>query len=445
MRRSPSPSLSEEPLRPISWSRPGLSRGQTARTLFVIGAFSLVASLAMGARHARAEPDRPATAHARAATAAPQAEAFQAFLASLWPEAQARGISRRTFEAAVAGLTLDPGLAKPVKQAEFVKPIWTYVGGAVTDRRIATGREKARELGPALAAIERRYGVDPYVVLAIWGVETSYGAFTGEKDALRSLATLAFASERKDFFRNEFLTALQILQEGHATRAQLTGSWAGAMGHTQFMPSSYLKFAVDHDGDRRKNIWGDPVEALASTANYLAQHGWRAGQTWGYEVTRPQGFDVSPHDPRAMRPFAQWAAMGLRRADGEPMPTGGEAALYLPAGARGPAFLITENFRVIRAYNNSQAYMLSVALLSDRIAGAGPLAGRWPTQDKPLSTAQALDLQKQLQRLGYPVGKLDGRIGEQAQTAIRSFQQRTGVTADGYATHALLEQMKKTR
>jgi hypothetical protein len=429
----------------MSWSRPGLNRGQTARTLFVIGAFAVVASLAMGARHARAEPHRPAAAHARATAPAPQPEAFQAFLAGLWPEAQARGVSRRTFEAAIAGLTLDPALTKPVKQAEFVKPIWTYVAGAVTDRRIATGREKARELAPALADIERRYGVDPYVVLAIWGVETSFGSFTGEKDALRSLATLAFASERKDFFRNEFLTALQILQEGHVTRAQLTGSWAGAMGHTQFMPSSFLKFAVDYDGDRRKDIWANPVEALASTANYLAQHGWRPGQTWGYEVIRPQGFDVSPHDPRAMRPFTQWAAMGLRRADGEPLPTGGEGALHLPAGARGPAFLVTENFRVIRAYNNSQAYMLGVALLSDRIAGAGPLAGRWPTQDKPLSAAQALDIQKQLQRLGYPVGKLDGRIGEQAQTAIRAFQQRAGVTADGYATHALLEQMKKTR
>ncbi|MFZ9500718.1 MAG: lytic murein transglycosylase [Beijerinckiaceae bacterium] len=432
----------------MSWSRPGLSRGQTARTLLVIGAFSLVASLAAGARPAKAQTARPAPAAPAAPSAqaaAPQPQAFQAFLASLWPEAQARGVARRTFEEAIAGLTLDAALAKPVKQAEFVKPIWTYVAGAVTDTRVAEGREKARALASTLADVERRYGVDPYVVLAIWGVETSYGGFTGNKDVLRSLATLAFASDRKDFFRNEFLTALQILQEGHVPRAQLMGSWAGAMGQTQFMPSSFVKFAVDYDGDRRKNIWTNQAEALASTANYLAQHGWRAGQTWGYEVILPKGFDVSPHDPRAARPFSQWASMGLRRADGAAMPTGGEGALYLPAGARGPAFLITENFRVIRAYNNSQAYMLGVALLSDRIAGAGPVVGRWPTEDKPLSTAQALDIQKQLQRLGYPVGKLDGRIGEQAQAAIREYQRRAGLAADGYATHALLEQMKKTR
>ncbi len=442
MRGKPIPPDPALQLRPISWSRPGLSRAQTLRTLFVIGAFGLVASLAAGSRPARAEP-QPRAAQAR--PAAPQAEAFQTFLAGLWPEARERGISRKTFDEATAGLTLDPALAKPVKQAEFVKPIWSYVAGAVTDRRIEEGRDKARALGPALADIERRYGVDPYVVLAIWGMETSYGGFTGAKDVLRCLATLAFASERKDFFRNELVTALQILQEGHVTRAQLTGSWAGAMGHTQFMPSSFVKFAVDYDGDRRKNIWSDPVEALASTANYLAEHGWRRGLTWGYEVILPQGFDVSPHDPRTPRPFAQWASAGLRRADGEPLPRGGEGALYLPAGHRGPAFLVTENFRAIRAYNNSQAYMLGVALLSDRIAGAGPLAGRWPVQDKPLSTAQALDLQKQLQRLGYPVGKLDGRIGEQAQSAIRSFQQRAGLAADGYADHALLEQMKKAR
>ncbi len=440
--------------RPIGWSRPGLSIAQAMRALVVVGLATVVMIATGGHQSARAETARkPAVKHTLKATnkpaknaPAPVETAFPAFVESLWPAAQARGVTRDTFERAFAGMTPDPSLStQTAKQAEFVKPVWSYLSGALTAQRIANGQARARELGPLLTNIEAKWGADLYVVLAIWGMETSYGAFTGNKNVVRALATLAFAGERVDFFKEELLTALQILQQGHVAASEMTGSWAGAMGQTQFMPSSFQKFAVDYDGDGHKNIWTNIPDALASTANYLSQHGWTRGMTWGYEVALPQGFDVSRHDPQTMLAFSQWASMGVRRADGQAMPTGGEGALLLPAGVRGPAFLVTTNFRVIRAYNNSAAYMLGVALLSDRIAGGGPLAGRWPTADKPLSTTHAMDIQRHLHRLGYPVGKVDGRIGEQVQSAIRAYQRKSGMVADGYATHALLEQMKKTR
>lgn len=258
---------------------------------------------------------------------------------NLWPLAQARGVSRQTFEAAFAGVTPNPALLKNTKkQAEFVKPIWDYLAGAASGQRIQRGRQMASQYSDVLQQIESRYGVDPYVVLAVWGMETSYGSFTGGQNVIRALATLAFARYRGDFFRDELLTALEILQQGHVSPKAMTGSWAGAMGQTQFMPSSFFKYAVDYDGDGHKDIWTDVPDALASTGNYLAQFGWRRGETWGYEVILPAGYDVSPHDPLTMRSFSRWRADGLTRADGEAMPTGGEAALFLPTGLKGPAF-----------------------------------------------------------------------------------------------------------
>ena len=318
------------------------------------------------------------------------------------------------------------------------------MNGAVTAQRVERGRAMKATYAPVLADIERRFGADPNVVLAIWGVETSYGAVTGDKNVFRSLATLVYKDIRPDFFRNELMTALQILQEGHVAASQMTGSWAGAMGHTQFMPSSFMKWAADYNGDAHKDIWNNIPDALASTANYLTQHGWQRGLPWGYEVVLPERFDISPHDPQTMRRFSDWARMGVRRADGGQYPSG-EAGLLFPAGARGPAFLVTANYRVIRSYNMSSAYMLAVALLSTRIAGGGPLATPWPTGDKALSTAQAMEIQRNLQRLGFNVGEIDGRIGEQVQTAIRAYQRREGMVADGYATLALLERMRAKR
>lgn len=429
------------PERPIGWVRAGLTLGQAFRAVLIAAGVACVAGLAMQAKPARAQP-----AQAQKAKPVKSDASFSKFIESLWPEARARGVSRATFNAALGKVTLDPSIGgTSARQAEFVRPVWDYVNGAVTRQRVDRGRAMARTHASTLAEIERRYGVDASVVLAIWGVETSYGSFTGSKNVFRSLATLVYKGIRTDFFRNELMTALQILQEGHVAASQMTGSWAGAMGQTQFMPSSFVKWAADYDGDAHKDIWNNIPDALASTANYLARHGWRPGLPWGYEVVLPQSFDVSPHDPQAMRAFSDWARLGVRRADGGPLPAGGEAGLLLPAGARGPAFLVTSNYRVIRSYNMSAAYMLAVALLSSRIAGGEPLVASWPKNDKPLSTAQAKEIQRNLLRLGFDAGEIDGRIGEQVQGAIRAYQRREGLVADGYATHALLERMRAKR
>ncbi|MDF2114199.1 lytic murein transglycosylase [Roseiarcaceae bacterium H3SJ34-1] len=417
------------------------NRGQIMRALILVaGCTALACGLGFNATARAAPAKRPAPVQAKSDAA------FTSFIAALWPEAQARGVSRDLFDQVFQNMTPDASLLKQhTSQAEFIKPIWSYLSGAVTPARVATGQEMQRRYGQVLADAERRYGVDPYVVLAIWGMETSYGQFTGGKNVVRSLATLAYGSSRRDFFRNELLIALTILQQGHISYSAMNGSWAGAMGQTQFMPSSFTKHAVDYDGDGHKNIWTSIPDAIASTANYLADYGWQRGMTWGYEVILPAGFDVGAHEPQTSRSFSQWASLGIRRADGQGMPTGGEGSLFLPAGLRGPAFLITPNFKVIKSYNNSQAYALGVAVLSDRIAGAPSLAGKWPTGDKPLSTAQAMEIQRHLNRLGFDVGKIDGKIGEQVQTAIRAFQKRRGLTADGYATASLLEQVRAAR
>jgi membrane-bound lytic murein transglycosylase B len=303
---------------------------------------------------------------------------FAHFVHSLWPQAHARGVSRATFDAAFRGVTPDPDvIERTKKQAEFVKPIGDYLASAVSAKRIETGRAKAREWKETLEKVERLYGVDPYVVLGVWGLETNFGGYVGDKYVIRALATLAYARYRGDYFRRELLSALQILEAGHVHAEDMQGSWAGAMGQTQFMPSSFNHYAVDFDGDGHKDIWTNVPDALASTANYLKKHGWIAGETWGYEVLLPSGFGGSSGATR-YRPFAEWAAQGLTRADGEAMPREGHAALIMPAGGGGPAFLVTRNFKVIKTYNNSIAYALGVSLLGDRIAGWPALKRNWP-------------------------------------------------------------------
>jgi peptidoglycan lytic transglycosylase B len=304
---------------------------------------------------------------------------FAHFVQTLWPQAHARGVSRATFDAAFSGVTPDPDvIERTKKQAEFVKPIGDYLASAVSEKRIATGRTKAREWKEILEKVDRTYGVDPYVVLGVWGLETNFGTYVGDKYVIRALATLAYARYRGDYFKKELLSALQILQAGHVHAKYMQGSWAGAMGHTQFMPSSFNHYAVDFDRDGHKDIWTNVPDALASTANYLKKHGWIAGETWGYEVLLPAGFDTSRFGATHYRPFAQWAAQGVRRADGEAMPQEGRAAFIMPTGGNGPVFLVTRNFKVIKSYNNSTAYALGVSLLGDRIAGWPPLKASWP-------------------------------------------------------------------
>jgi len=331
------------------------------------------------------------------------------------------------------------------KQAEFVKPIWSYLSGSVSPGRINRGRTLARQYSGVLSRIESRFGVDRCVVLAIWGMETNYGGFTGNQDVIRALASLAYAGVRESFFRNELLTALQIVQQGHISARRMTGSWAGAMGQTQFMPSSFVKYAVDYNGDGVKNIWTNVPDALASTANYLARFGWQKGVTWGYEVVLPRRFNISAYDPKVSRPFTYWRSAGLRRADGRAMPNINSAAIWFPAGKHGPVFLLTRNFAVIKEYNRSNAYALGVAHLSDRIAGLGAIRGKWPRKDRPLSKSQVMEMQRYLNRNGYGAGKVDGRVGQNVTAAIRKFQLKRGIVADGYPTHGLLRIMRGSR
>jgi lytic murein transglycosylase len=375
------------------------------------------------------------------ATTQPESGAFQRFLQSLWPQAQARGVRRATFDGALQGLTPDPSIiALTRKQSEFVAPIWGYLNGAVNAQRINRGRALAASNEAALGQIERTHGVPAAIVLAIWGMETSYGGFKGDKDVIRSLATLASVRYRGDFFRDELLTALEIIDKGLAERAEMRGSWAGAMGHTQFMPSSYMKYAVAYSG-RHADVWDNPLDALASTANYLKQKGWTPGLPWGVEVALPQGFDY-----RLSRGgFGAFASAGVTRADGGRLPSSGEARLFFPAGHTGPVFLLTANFDVIKTYNMSDAYALAVGHLAHRIAGGGGIAGAWPTAAPRLNKAQVQDLQRRLRGLGLYSGDGDGRVGSGTREAVRQFQTRNGLIPDGYPTPALLARLQGGR
>jgi lytic murein transglycosylase len=303
---------------------------------------------------------------------------------------------------------------------------------------VAKGQAAARQWAPVLAGVERTYSVPSSVILALWGLESGYGASTGGVYTIRALATLAFAGNRRDLFRQELLAALQILEQDHIARDAMLGSWAGAMGQTQFMPSSYLKFAVDGDGDGRRDIWTSVPDALASTANFMQQKGWDPSLPWGFEVVLPEGFDWRT----VSAGFPQWASLGVRRADGRAMPPRGEGALFLPAGVKGPALLITANFEVIRAYNTSDAYALGVGFLSDRIAGLGPLRASWPVSDPILTLAERAEVQKRLVALALYDGATDGKVGPKSRDSVRRFQLSRGLVGDGYMSPAVLQALR---
>jgi membrane-bound lytic murein transglycosylase B len=384
----------------------------------------------------------PARAQTPKPEARPAAPGFDGFLRTLWPMAQARGISRQTFDLAFQGVTPDPSIvALTHKQSEFVAPIWSYLNSAVGGGRISRGREMLEAHAGVLAQAESRYGVPKEIILGIWGMETNYGSFKGDKDVIRSLATLANIRYRGDFFRDELLTALELIEKGHVERRELRGSWAGAMGHTQFMPSSYLKYAVDQTGDGHADIWTSTSDAIASTANYLKGYGWTPGLPWGIEVVVPDGFDHNLY--RAS--FSSFRSAGVRRADGGSLPSSGEARLFYPAGHTGPAMLLTANFDVIKKYNSSDAYALAVGHLGDRIVGKPALQGEWPVKAPRLDKAGTTDVQRRLKALGLYNHDADGRIGTGTREAVRQYQLRVGMLADGYPTPALLARMKAPR
>ena len=367
-------------------------------------------------------------------------------LADVRAEALKAGVSAATFDRATRGLEPDMRVLElATKQPEFVAPVWSYLDRAVSDKRVALGLEQLGKYGSVLADIERRYGVDRYVVLAVWGVETNFGTNLGSLNIIRSLATLAAGdSRRQRYWRSELVAALRILQRGDITPDRMAGSWAGAMGHTQFMPTTYLARAVDFDGDGRRDIWGSPVDALASTANYLRTSGWKADEPWGFEVVLPADFDYGLSAPERAKPAVAWRKLGVKRPGGTPIgDTSLPLQLRLPAGADGPAFLVTDNFRAILRYNPAVSYALAVAHLADRLAGADPIASHWPTAHRVLARAELEEMQSLLSQRGLDTGTPDGIIGNQSRAAIRAFQRTRGLPQDGHPSHQLLEMLRQ--
>ncbi|MDB5434383.1 MAG: peptidoglycan-binding protein [Phenylobacterium sp.] len=368
---------------------------------------------------------------------------FDAWAADFYGRAVKAGISPALLDREMAGLTPDPRVAtRDSRQPEFSQPISVYIKAAVTEGPIATGQND-RTAVPALAAIEQRFGVPREILLAIWSRESAFGAIQGDFDVIRSMASLAAQGRRRDWAEGELIAALRIIASGEATRAQLKGSWAGAMGQTQFTPSSYLATAVDGDGDGRRDIWGSSADALASAASLLSKGGWTPGQGWAREVTVPADFDFSLSEGPKLTP-QEWADKGVTRADGLPWSDADKAApaqLLAPAGASGPVFLLLPNHFVIRKYNNSVAYALAVGLLADRIAGGGPLVKPWPAET-PLSLADRMTAQRALAALGFTPGTPDGVVGMGTRTALRAWQKARGLTADGYLSPVMVDKLK---
>ena len=370
--------------------------------------------------------------------ASPASEAgLQNWIMAFRPRALSQGISPATYDNAMRIARYNPDVIRlDRKQAEFSRPVWEYLDSAASDSRTTKGRALAGTYGGVLSQIEGRYGVDRNIVMAVWGMESNFGGNRGKMQIIPSLATLAYDGRRGEMFQGQLIAALKILQAGDTDPQHMLGSWAGAMGHTQFMPTSYLAYAVDFNGDGRRDIWSDdPTDALASTASYLRQMGWRPGQPWGTEVILPPGFDYFQTGKSVTRSGSQWAAMGVRTANGMAVPSG---SILVPAGSRGPAFLITENFRAILKYNASDSYALGVAYLADAIAGRQGIQQSWPRGDRALSTGEKAEIQRQLSARGFDTGGVDGKIGSQTSEAIKQFQRSRGVTADGYADTRLL-------
>jgi membrane-bound lytic murein transglycosylase B len=375
-----------------------------------------------------------------ASAAAPDPIALGAFLAQVWPSAQAAGVSRATFDRETAGLTLDPALlAKPAAQGEFSLSPRAYLAQTVSDSRVAGGRARLAARRATFDAIEHRFGVPADIVVALWSLESAFGTGQGNHDILRSLATLAIIdSARTSLFRDEFVAALLMIERGKVRRETLVGSWAGATGQPQFMPSSYLKYAVPLSGDRPADIWRSADDSLASIANFMRQSGWAAGLPAVIEVRVPANFDWRPID----LDLAQWQGLGFRRIDGGMLPPRGAASLFLPAGARGPALLITDNFEAIRAYNTSDAYALAVFVLGERMAGRPGLVAPWPPDGQRLSASGRRTLQEQLVARGFYKGTPDGRFGRATRLAVHAFQIAEGIVpADGFATPGILARL----
>ncbi|WP_046861754.1 lytic murein transglycosylase [Microvirga massiliensis] len=367
-----------------------------------------------------------------ATPAAAQAD-FRSCLAGLKAKAAPRGISGSTFDAALAGVEPDLTILDLMNnQPEFKTPIWDYLGFLVDEERVGDGRDAMRRWGQALAAAEARFGVDRYVIAGVWGVESNFGKDIGGRPLVQSLATLScYAPRRQDYFTGELMATLKIIADGDIAPAGLRGSWAGAFGHTQFMPSTFQRLAVDFDGDGRRDIVSSVPDALGSTANFLKRAGWQSGMPWGYEVRLPGGFKAGLLGRKNKRAVSSWAAMGVTRVDGRPLSGDYPAGIIAPAGLNGPAFLVTRNFDALYSYNAAESYGLAIAILSDILRGRPGIQTAWPTDDPPLSRAERRELQRLLTAQGYDVGEPDGRVGSKTREAIKDIERRIGMPQTG--------------
>ncbi len=374
-------------------------------------------------------------------------QSFAEWRANLRMEAIQQGISPLLFEQAFAGLTPDPQvIAADQSQPEFTRPVWEYLDSAVSSWRVARGKALLAEQAKTLHAIETRYKVDTSIVVAVWGMESGFGQNIGSKNVIRSLATLAYEGRRTDFWRDQLISALQILQNGDTSINGMLGSWAGAMGQTQFMPTTYLQYAVDFDGDGRRDIWKSSADALASAANYLSLSGWQHNQPWGLEVQLPtRGFDYAIADGVQTKTLNQWLALGISLRDKVDMRSLGQqsATLFLPSGHQGPAYLLLDNFRSILKYNNSTSYALAIGLLSNALKGQYRAPASWPKHERMLSRNERIELQTLLSRLGFDSGNPDGIIVVNSRQAVRDFQKKYGLPADGYPNDALLNSVRR--
>jgi membrane-bound lytic murein transglycosylase B len=369
---------------------------------------------------------------------------FSNCVAGMWPDAARRGISQPNFEQFTAGLTPDLRIMDLMdSQPEFTKAIWDYLDILVNDNRLAKGREILTKYKPQFDAAEKAYGVDRTIIAAIWGIESNYSTQMGDRSVLQSTATLSCIGRRQSYFRDEFLSALEILNRGDLRPEQMRGSWAGAFGPTQFMPTAFKRYAVDADNDGRRDVVDDPADLIASTANNLKKDGWQSGQTWGYEVVVPQGFNYMLADRSKVMTVAQWEHLGVKHAGTAPFPHPAEKAYLLaPTGAEGPGFLMLQNFRVIMKYNPAEAYALAIGHFADRLRGGAPFVQPWPRQERVLSRAERLELQQLLVQRGFYRGEPDGQLGGQTREALRSFQASIGAPADGFASADVLERLR---
>lgn len=387
---------------------------------------------------------RPAIELEQATTPVAANAGFQNWIGGFERRAQNQGISKRTLNRAFSGINYDTEVIRRDRnQSEFTKTIWEYLDSAASDTRIKNGKAALRDQRRTLERIEAHYGVPKEVVTAVWGLESAYGTYKGNMDIVQSLATLAYDGRRGKFFESQLIAALKILQAGDVAPRKMTGSWAGAMGHTQFIPTSYLAYAVDFTGDGKRDIWSDdPTDALASTAAYLAKFGWVKGQPWGVEIQLPRNFNFSLASRKIKKSPAEWSKLGVRGIDGRSVPNYGSASILLPAGGQGAAFMIFKNFSVIERYNAADAYVIGVGHLSDRLKGAGPIQADWPRGDRALSFKERQEMQRRLTQAGYSTQGVDGKIGPNTISAVRAYQASQGLVQDGYPSLSLLKRLR---